>query len=392
MYCFCKENLVSLLVEVSGMQTFKEVSLDNLIKGFESDLSVLNEYFFYCIRNSLNSRGITFDISLLYGKSEFLTDVAEDITPVISNDFLKSFVFVENTEGVALRVDNTLELLPEGTESSLYSSAMVDNVLCNFLGEYAVRLLLKEESRPLTVFLGGLYSSSSSTHIKFYSSKNVVTWLKEFVSLVTVQEPQVKMDLELEVVLTKALYLKTLRQYDVSERLKYFKEVYPVGTIGVLFDRELGKGRVDMTRIPIGYISSQRIVEVTGYTETGFTYRSYNCYKTKTEVRRQFYQISEDKQDAFLDMLEPTVSVISGSQSFFDTSVDWLIAPFDTYMFCKFDKNEVVEKEFILNNEVKRVKMSAPMALFMLLKEYRVQFNEALFKSMYTIKDVDNVF
>lgn len=374
------------------MQSLKEVSLDNLIKGYDGDLCSLNEYFFYCLRNSMNSRGITFNTESLFTKTKFLSKVLEEDVPLISNEFLKKFVFAKDSEGLHLRVDSTLEILPEDVDTKLFSSSMVDYVLCNFLGEYAARLLLKEETKPLTVVLGGLYSVSSSTHIKFYSTINTISWLKGLVTLVTIQAPQVKMDLELEILLTKALYIGSLRGYTAQERLEYFKKEYPVGTIGLLFDREIGKGRVDTSKIPIGFITSQRIVEITGYTNDGFTYRSYNCYKTKTEVRRQFNQIAEDKQGAFLDMLNPTVSVISGSQSLFSTSVDWLISPFDNYMFCKIDSKEIVEKEFILNNEPKRLKMTAPVAIYMLLKEYNVAFNEEMFKSTYKIENVDDVF
>lgn len=61
-------------------------------------------------------------------------------------------------------------------------------------------------------------------------------------------------------------------------------------------------------------------------------------------------------------------------------------------MLCKIDSKEIVEKEFILNNEPKRLKMTAPAAIYMLLKEYNVAFNEEMFKDTYKIENIDDVF
>lgn len=107
------------------MQSLKEVSLDNLIKGYDGDLCSLNEYFFYCLRNSMNSRGITFNTESLFTKTRFLSKVLEEDVPFISNEFLKS-LYLLNSEGLYLRVDSILEILPEDVDTKLFSSSMVD--------------------------------------------------------------------------------------------------------------------------------------------------------------------------------------------------------------------------------------------------------------------------
>ena len=383
---------ISIVSKGGKVDMVKKINLNNLTKGYDANISFLNEYFFYCLQNSLRSRGITFDISLLYDKSKFLTKVDAKSIPLVENSYLKSFKFFEDGNILRLDVNNTVDLLPKNVNANLLSSFRVDEVLCNFLGEYASRLILKEENRKLIVRLGGLYSSSSSTHLHFFDTVNTISWLRECVSLEKEDQSNIKIDLELEVVLRKALYIKTLKQYTINERLKYFKEHYPIGSIGVLFERYIGKNLANKDRVPIGFITMQKIVEITGYTDDGFTYNSFNCFRTKMEVRRQFNQIAEDKQDGFLDMLNPKVSVQSGSQSLFSTSVDWLIAPFDTSMLSLIDSNEVVEKEFLVKDKPVTLKLSGPVAIYLLLKEYDVKFNEEMFKEMYNISGIDGVF
>lgn len=363
----------------------QEVDLLKIVNNFEEEVSTLNEYFFYCLDNSLRARDRQLNISNLYSISPFLTERRDNEKPLIQSDFLKKFEFKVDGGVNLLIVDDINDFIPEEQSILIGGTHMVDYVLCNYLGEYAVRLLCKEESKPLKIILGSFYSSSSFFHLKTYSNIKTFTWLRNFVTLQVVQSNQIKIDLELEEFLMKAKEKGTLRSYNFLERLNVLKDNYPIGSICCLFERDYGKHLVDKTRIPIGSIVSQKIIKITGYFDEGFYYESYNCVNTKTELLRQYNQISEDKQVAFKDLKNPKLSISRGSCSVSNTGIDFYIDPFDVYFLQRFNTKEIVEKEILVDDVPTIVKMTSPEAVYFLLREYDVSFDEEKFKEDYNM-------
>lgn len=365
------------------MQKVIDVAL--LVKGCEDELSTLNEYFFYCLKSCFEERNINLDLNKLYSMSVYLTKKDDLMDKMLPSGFLREYKFKEDNDSLLLDVTDLRDILPKGLDEDFYKSIMADSVLTNFLAEYSVRLLLREELRPLRIRLNNLLSLSSATHIKTYSTISMIGWLFNMVSLDLIKAPQARMDLELEELLFKASVQGTLKSYEIQERIEVLKERYPIGTFACLYSRDTGKGRSDFSKVPVGIITGAKIIEILGYTDEGFRYKSYNCYNSKAEVLRQFNQIAEDKQYTYMDMLNPKVSCLINNCSLYNTSVDEFIAPFDSYMLSKFNNHEIVTKEFKSGDKFVSKTVTAPVAVYLLLKEYGVLFNEELFKETYGI-------
>lgn len=369
------------------------VGIKDIINIFEGEITELNMGFFYCLRNSLRARGKDLQLDDLVGVSPFLKGLSDNCVTLLPGEYIKSIKFDEDEKFLSLSVDRLDNILPEDIGDKFQGdSSLVDDFFLNILAELFYRYARKQIIKPFKFILGNLYSNSHIFYFKTVSSLVKIPSLRSKVSLELINKKvNLFSDIDLREFIWKSSWLGQLGVLPIQEKLDIAKDMFPVGSIVQLTERVFRRNLLNKDMSIVGSIKKSSIIQITGYNNSTIHYNLLNCYETSAERIKKWYQISEEFRDYYSDLICLGCEPISRTLNLYETAIGYNVSNEDIFLLNVFNKKEKVEKEFIgRGGEVHRFSLTAPEAVFLLLKENKVEFNEALFLDMYEIDFIDS--
>lgn len=215
-------------------------------------------------------------------------------------------------------------------------------------------------------------------YIDIYSCRCSMPWFERTVDLEVEKSDKSVGDLDYIVFCRNAHMSNKYGYHTDSEKLEYMKEKgMQVGSILVLWER---KGICPNARY--GKLSSATIVRLDEVGDDFLGFATIALNKTKEEIRKEYYDIPEDKRYIFSDILnkKPMVSPVvkplmfMGIEEYFEN---------EEFLLTRLDPSEKVTKLVTVDGEEGYVEMSGIDAIYWLLRQYDIEFDVDIFRGMY---------
>lgn len=332
------------------------------------------------------------EIMFLERNGYFISEEEISYPNVLEEDFMylpseafNQFKYTPNQSGVVELVIEDLSEVFEWEVFEKYAAPTnIYKVLVSIIAEYMARILTRQTEYKLNIFLEQLYSRTFNNYYMPLVVLMRLDWLNEWVELEVVEEALQSSDIEMEIEVRDAINLKNYKIYSPKDYVSFLDEIgVEKGSILALFRRNMGNDRVDKSKFVIGTVESVSIVEVIDFNERDITVNVIPCTSSKAQKMREFMEIPESKKEAFLDLINPVCRKVRETFSMYSVGVEEKFGENSSFLLARFNPEERVEGEFLVDGEEKQVKLTAPQMVYSLLKDYNVEFNEGAFEKMY---------
>ena len=203
-------------------------------------------------------------------------------------------------------------------------------------------------------------------------------WFDEKVDLILEGIEDTTIDMDYTIFCTSAFHAKKIKHYSCEEKREQLKELgMDVGSILVLWTR---KGMCKNSEY--GKIVSACIVRLDEIGDNFLGFAKISINKTKEEVRKEYFDIPEDKRYLFSDVLEKGATVSILVKDLKNISIDNNFLD-EEYFLTKLDTHEKVVKLISVGMEEKTVEMKGVDAVYWLLCQYNVEFDKDMYREMY---------
>lgn len=242
------------------------------------------------------------------------------------------------------------------------------------------------EKRPLKIKMDGFAIKTSYVYIGLLTASRTNKTLRRFIQW-DADWSQVGVDLEYEILYNLVYRSGNFKLWGAYDKLEELKRLgLGVGAVGVKYKRSrISDG------VPQGKIDSASLIVIReiheGDGEVGrdhpwVLYNSYSLAKTKEEIMIDYLDIPEDKRHLYMDMLDFKVNGLKSKDNLTNLGVGYLFYDEDSIIE-KIDSLDSVTKTVTINGVSDQVSMSEVDAIYWLLKEYKVVFDDELFREMY---------
>lgn len=190
-------------------------------------------------------------------------------------------------------------------------------------------------------------------------------------------------DLDFYIHYNCALHADSIKKWSLSEKMDFFKSYgLKKGSIVALYERS----RMSNNN-PLGVITWAYIIRIDDYCEdlnsgAGWYVTRFCVNKTIEESDDDYYGIDEEYRDCFSDLLNPK---LPSSKAYLDFSSTGIGEYFydESYIMMPLERGEKVVKKVSVDGKLATVEMDEIDAIYWIMKEYGVSFDEDLYKSYY---------
>ena len=258
----------------------------------------------------------------------------------------------------------------------------MDVMFSHLIAEVFVSVYLGERQRkPLTVEFNNQESRTVFVYVNLIIAMQTMPVLDSFLNL---QRDVVdgEIDIDLSILYRKAVNAGRYQRWGVHKKMQVMKEAgLTEGSVAVLFERR----RVNPSS-PIGKIMGASLIVINEFKEDenfpSLTVSNYVLNKTKEEQIVDYFSISEEKRHHYDDMLDFRVYAKRETIQLYDYGV--VDHFFDEgYLIEPLDVSEKVTKLVTIRGKSTPVEMSGVDAIYWLLCQYGVDFDQELFRDMY---------
>lgn len=253
------------------------------------------------------------------------------------------------------------------------------STLLSLVAYYVVKKYLgREDTNFLQVSISDEWSRNMFMVTNIYSCMKGIKVIDELVSLDLAFYSSNETDLDYQVFCSNSYMSGRMTPRVFSEKVKLFDECdIGKGSILLMFFRE---GMCESN--PYGHIESSKVIRLDEIGDSYIGYTEISINKTKEEVMQDYLGIDPDIRYMFSDMVNKgpvTTTQTKGlenvgiEENFFD----------EEYILTKIDPYATVEKIVTIEGKEAVVNMSEIDAIYWLLKQYNVEFDDLLYREMY---------
>ena len=251
----------------------------------------------------------------------------------------------------------------------------VNNVVANFIVMSYLNLI---SAQSICVKISHNQIKNDYLYTNIYACKCSMPWFDEKVDLILEGIEDTTIDMDYTIFCTSAFHAKKIKHYSCEEKREQLKELgMDVGSILVLWTR---KGMCKNSEY--GKIVSACIVRLDEIGDNFLGFAKISINKTKEEVRKEYFDIPEDKRYLFSDVLEKGATVSILVKDLMNISIDNNFLD-EEYFLTKLDTHEKVVKLISVGMEEKTVEMKGVDAVYWLLCQYNVEFDKDMYREMY---------
>ena len=278
------------------------------------------------------------------------------------------------------RLDWSIKYVKENYGKYASKFLAIDNLgdyLLYLSAYHIVNVMMGVTTKKLVLNFSEIEAKSNIVFIKLYAILDTIPWINQYLML-NVDFGNVKVDIDYDIFCNSMIWAGDTGLRSISEKIELLDKCgIKEGSVVVLYTRH-GMSSSN----PYGRIKEAKLMRIAERGDDFLGVTFINVNKTKEEVAADYNASSLTVKDAFRDFGKKSVHVSSTELSLVSVGISRYVYDEDMFIECLSD-SEVVEKLVTIGGKVVSVEMSGRNAIYWLLKQYEVDFNEDVFKEMY---------
>ena len=260
----------------------------------------------------------------------------------------------------------------------LYFYSELGTILLHTFAHQIVSIRLGEIPRKKIRFFGDNgVACSTFIYINLLNCTRTIDWFGDLVE-VDLDLDGKSVDIDLSLFINSGIQADRRKYWSIKEKYKQLQtEGITEGSICILYER---KG-VAKTNI-IGKVTNANVVRVDSIKPNYISVTVIPVYRTKEEIESDFNEIPPETQNKFLDMLNFEINESKRNIDLYGLGVANYV--FDEELFiAKIDDYGTTNKCVTIDGKRGILELSQIDAIYWLLKQYSIPFDEKLYKHMY---------
>ena len=269
-------------------------------------------------------------------------------------------------------------------DKQMYSTNKVDNLLMHLVAIMIWDMMIKQvEDKPIKIIVDGVIAHSVDAYLGLYALKKTLPWFDRKVLLEVSGRDGgacTNNDPEFSLFIKSGIEGGRRRGFSVREKRGLLNK-YGIceQSIVVLYERTGLRDSNYVGRV----VPNVKLCRIDSITKDGVSITIFPLYKTKQEVYDDYYSIPDDKKYMFVDMLDFKVQSTTAFLEYYLFGVgNYLLDESKFFLPLDTSGKELCTKHFTIKGKSYNEQMTEANAIFYLLKEYGVDFNEKLFRRM----------
>lgn len=261
----------------------------------------------------------------------------------------------------------------------LYNYSKLGTILLHMVAHYVVAMRLGEKpKKPIWVYADNGIVFSSYIYVNLINCGRTLPWFAELVQ-VELNTGGKLVDVDLSLFINAGIQADRRRHWSSKDKLAQMeKEGICVGGIYILYER---KG-VAKTNV-VGKITNACVVRLDKVLNESLYMTVIPVYRTKEEVELDFNEIPPEHQKSFVDLLDFNLNYREISHGIHNLGISTYLYDED-YFIAPIDGFGTVTKLITVDGKRANIELSQADAIYYLLKQYGVDFDDSLYKRMYS--------
>lgn len=301
------------------------------------------------------------DGGVLYFDTDFITENEDSL--------------FEN-RGTLLDVNNFIQHFRSST--TVVSITNMGNTVMHLVAHYLLGVFMGEFPKvPLRVKVEGMNVKNTYIYINLLSLVKTLEIADKYLAL-DVDLSDYKQDIDYNVFCNNSFMSGNHHLWSISEKLGFLKkDGFCEGAICILWER---KGINNSN--PIGKLTGAKVIRINEITAKGIYCTSFAVNKTKEEVLEDYNSIDESSRYLFADL---KYSKPHQADLYYDLVELGIESHFyeESQFITKIDRFSKVIKKVTIDGKMSSIEMSERDAIYWLLCQYNLEFNQTLYKRMY---------
>lgn len=260
----------------------------------------------------------------------------------------------------------------------LYFYSDLGSILLHIIAHQIVAIREGDiENKPIYIYIDNCVVNSTYIYVNLISLIRTVPWFRKMVE-VDVDYDGKAVDIDFSLFVNSGIQAGRRHYWSIKDKVNQLKsEGLVEGCICILYER---KGVSDSNNT--GKITNANIIRLDRVTNAKIIYTTIPIYRTKEEVETDYNEIPPENQRKFDDMLEFNVYLKQNSLDLYNVGISTYLCRED-YFICPIDKFGTTDKLITIDGHRAMISMSQIDAIYYLLKQYGISFDEKLYKLMY---------
>lgn len=190
-------------------------------------------------------------------------------------------------------------------------------------------------------------------------------------------------DLDFNILFDTARRAGRLKKWSCEDKFKFFEKYgFKEGSIAILYER----GRMCESN-SIGTIQRSSVIRIDECITdlkkgAGWKITKLSVNKTIEESEGDYYGIDEEYRSIFSDLLYPKIGTMSTFMPFSGVGIGTYFLD-EEYLMMPIERDEKVMKKVSIDGRLATIELDDVEAIYWILKEYNVDFDDTLYKEMY---------
>lgn len=262
--------------------------------------------------------------------------------------------------------------------SDLYSYSNLGTILLHTVAHLIVSIREGEMPRKkIRIFADNGVACSTYIYINLLNCTRTIQWFADLVE-VDIDLDGKSVDVDLSLFINSGIQADRRHHWSIKDKFKQMEsEGIVKGSICILYER---KG-VAKTNV-VGKITNASVVRIDDIKGNCIYTTVIPVYRTKEEVESDFNEIPSESQSLFEDMLEFKINEYQRVVDIYGLGISNYLYDEDTFI-ATIDEYGTTNKLVTVDGKRGILELSQAEAIYWLLKQYGISFDEKLYKLMY---------
>lgn len=261
----------------------------------------------------------------------------------------------------------------------LYFYSELGTILLHTIAHLIVSIREGEIPRKKIRFYGDNgVACSTFIYINLLNCARTIDWFADMVEI-DIDLDGKSVDVDLSLFINSGIQSDRRKYWSIKEKYKQLhSEGIVEGSICILYERK-GVAKTNM----VGRITNASIVRVDSIKLNRVDVTIIPVYRTKEEIESDFNEIPAETQNKFLDMLDFKISETQTSLDLYGLGISNYVYEEDKFI-ATIDEYGTTDKYVTIDGKRGLLELRQVDAIYWLLKQYGISFDEKLYKLMYS--------
>lgn len=261
----------------------------------------------------------------------------------------------------------------------LYFYSELGTILLHTVAHMVVSIREGEVPRKkIRFFADNGVACSTYIYINLLNCTRTIDWFADMVQI-DIDLDGKSVDIDLSLFINSGIQADRRKHWSIKDKVTQLKsEGIVEGSICILYERK-GVAKTNT----VGRITNASIVRVDRISKNSILVTVLPVYRTKEEIESDFNEIPSDIQANFLDMLSFKINETQRLIDLYSLGISNYIFDEDLFL-APIDEYGTTEKYVTVDGKRGILELSQVDAIYWLLKQFGVSFDEKLYKQSYS--------